>query len=116
MLLVTLVSGYASAQCFPDTNGAGGICPAAIPPAACAPPVPPPPFCPVDTLKFTSAIDLSWAAPAGCLAPFDLARGDLDCLVASQNPLPATCVVAFTSAGPSCLLGVGAAVDTAIPA
>src|SRR5262249_7478739 len=115
--LLMSLSRNALAQCAPDPNGAGAICPAPGPVPVCAPPLPGPGLCPIDTLGFTNQSTLSWVGPvAPCAAVFDLVRGDVDCLRASQAPVPSTCVVGFTSAGVSCLLGPPPDVDLDIPA
>jgi hypothetical protein len=104
------------AQCFPDPNGAGALCPATIPVPVCAPPLPPPALCPINTLGFTDQVTIDWVGPLGCAPVFDLVRGDVDCLRSSHAPVPATCVVAATSAGPSCLLPAAPVIEAAIPA
>src|SRR6266850_981759 len=114
--MLTLFPQYALAQCAPDPNGAGAICPAAGPVPVCAPPLPPAAVCPMDTLVFSNQTTLSWVGPVGCAPVFDLVRGDLDCLRSSHAAVPTTCPVGFTSAGASCLLGPPPDVDADIPA
>lgn len=89
------------AQCFPDGNDVApaSFCPATIPVPACAPPLPAAAACPIDDLTFTTsalAAPLTWTCPVGCPAcpgaPFDVARGSIDCLRASHNAVPDTCV------------------------
>src|SRR6266446_5098843 len=96
----------AFAQCAPDPNDIppASVCPAVIPIPPCAPPLPPAAACPIDDLTFTPLGALSWSCPVGCPAcpapPYDVARGSLDCLRASHNPVPSTCVDGIPAACP----------------
>src|SRR5215470_10365334 len=87
-LAILLSSSLTHAQCMPETAIAppASVCP--LP--ACAPP--PPPFCPIAGLAFTDPITLTWlAAPAGCPMAYDLAKGDLDVLRGTCQPVFNTC-------------------------
>lgn len=81
----------------------------------CIAPLPPAAKCPIDTLaSMGDKATLTWAFPAGCALPpiFDMAKGDLDCLVHSCNPIHscATCLVGENNGGDAM------AVDSTIPA
>lgn len=88
-----LRDGNAFAQCAPPKGLPA--CPASVCPLPpCAPPLPPPEACPISDLVFLAdKMTMTWSFPADCPLPaaFDFARGDLDCLTSSCNPIVATC-------------------------
>jgi hypothetical protein len=115
LTLSVLQSPALLAQCLPDPAGPGVACPV-IPPV----PAPAPAVCDMGSLVFTGPAALAWAFPAGCLLPatYDVARGDLECLLDGAGVgtrvsescdfgVPASCAIAAAGTGDAAVPALG---------